>query len=245
MGKAVCLTPGVIFALITALCIFIKNKWTTKFSWHGIWENGINFSFWMRDMFLWINSFQPLKGKAVHWNPCALVCYWSGYNCRNTEIEAQIATLRAELLHKEQENEIVQLQLAKEREDREKAERQVLHLLFPTATQNQADTVPATLVNTKDINRGISGSLYLFKEVLAADVSRLLFGSQNLTQQCASKPQIIINFALREGCVTKKTMMNVLELEAIAEVPLSRLAKCLNAPQCPAQQTSPSALCVV
>ena len=52
--------------------------------------------------------------------------YWKIYlQNRNTEIEAQIAALRAELLHKEQENDIVQLQLAKEREDREKAERQV------------------------------------------------------------------------------------------------------------------------
>ena len=40
-------------------------------------------------------------------------------------MEAQIAALRAELLHKEQENERVQLQLAKEKEDRERAERQV------------------------------------------------------------------------------------------------------------------------
>lgn len=44
---------------------------------------------------------------------------------RNTEVEGQIASLRAELLHKEQENERVQLQLVKEREDRERAQRQV------------------------------------------------------------------------------------------------------------------------
>ena len=41
-------------------------------------------------------------------------------------MEGQIASLRAELLHKDQENERVQLQLVKEREDREKAQRQVL-----------------------------------------------------------------------------------------------------------------------
>ena len=40
-------------------------------------------------------------------------------------MEAQIAALRAELLHKEQENERVQLQLTKEKEERERAERQV------------------------------------------------------------------------------------------------------------------------
>ena len=51
-----------------------------------------------------------------------------GFLCRNTEVEGQIASLRAELLHKEQENERVQLQLVKEREDREKAQRQVLFL---------------------------------------------------------------------------------------------------------------------
>ena len=40
-------------------------------------------------------------------------------------MEAQIGSLRAELLHKEQEHERVQLQLVKEREDRERAQRQV------------------------------------------------------------------------------------------------------------------------
>lgn len=40
-------------------------------------------------------------------------------------MEGQIASLRAELLHKEQENERVQLDLLKEREDREKAQKQV------------------------------------------------------------------------------------------------------------------------
>jgi len=39
-------------------------------------------------------------------------------------VEFQIASLRAELLHKEQENERVQLDLLKEREDREKAQKQ-------------------------------------------------------------------------------------------------------------------------
>ena len=44
---------------------------------------------------------------------------------RNAEVEAQIAHLRAELLHKEQENERVQTQLAQEKAERERAERQV------------------------------------------------------------------------------------------------------------------------
>jgi hypothetical protein len=44
---------------------------------------------------------------------------------RNAEVEQQIAQLRAELLHKEQENELVQMQLAKEKEERERAQRQV------------------------------------------------------------------------------------------------------------------------
>ena len=50
------------------------------------------------------------------------------------EVEAQIASLRAELLHKEQENERVQLQLLKEREDREKAQKKVL--FFPLCIAN-------------------------------------------------------------------------------------------------------------
>ena len=45
--------------------------------------------------------------------------------CRNAEIEAQIAHLRAELLHKEQENDRVQLQLTQEKEERERAQRKV------------------------------------------------------------------------------------------------------------------------
>jgi len=45
--------------------------------------------------------------------------------CRNADVEAQIAHLRAELLHKEQENERVQAALAREVEERERAERQV------------------------------------------------------------------------------------------------------------------------
>lgn len=44
---------------------------------------------------------------------------------RNAEIEAQIAHLRAELLHKDQENERVQLQLHQEKEERERAQRKV------------------------------------------------------------------------------------------------------------------------
>ena len=46
---------------------------------------------------------------------------------RNADVEEQIAHLRAELLHKEQENERVQLQLVKEKEERERAERQAGH----------------------------------------------------------------------------------------------------------------------
>lgn len=48
-----------------------------------------------------------------------------GCACSNADVEEQIAHLRAELLHKEQENDRVQLQLAKEKEERERAERQV------------------------------------------------------------------------------------------------------------------------
>lgn len=40
-------------------------------------------------------------------------------------MEEQIAHLRAELLHKEQETQRVQLQLVKEKEERERAERKV------------------------------------------------------------------------------------------------------------------------
>lgn len=49
----------------------------------------------------------------------------ASYMCRNAEIEAQIAHLRAELLHKEQENDRVQLQLTQEKEERERAQRKV------------------------------------------------------------------------------------------------------------------------
>jgi len=42
----------------------------------------------------------------------------------NADVEAQIAHLRAELLHKEQENERVQAALAREVEERARAERQ-------------------------------------------------------------------------------------------------------------------------
>ena len=44
---------------------------------------------------------------------------------RNAEVEAQIAHLRAELLHKEQDNDRVQLQLQQEKEERERAQRKV------------------------------------------------------------------------------------------------------------------------
>ena len=47
---------------------------------------------------------------------------------RNAEIEAQIAHLRAELLHKEQENDRVQLQLTQEKEERERAQRKVRYM---------------------------------------------------------------------------------------------------------------------
>eukprot|EP00891_Asterochloris_glomerata_P009575 jgi/Astpho2/9575/e_gw1.00146.42.1_t len=43
----------------------------------------------------------------------------------NAEIEAQIAQLRAALLHKEQEHDRMQLQLAQEKEEREKVQRKV------------------------------------------------------------------------------------------------------------------------
>ncbi len=46
-------------------------------------------------------------------------------HCRNAEIEAQIAQLRAALLHKEQEHDRMQLQLAQEKEEREKVQRKV------------------------------------------------------------------------------------------------------------------------
>ena len=45
--------------------------------------------------------------------------------CSNADVEEQIGHLRAELLHKEQETQRVQLQLAKEVEERERAERKV------------------------------------------------------------------------------------------------------------------------
>ena len=47
------------------------------------------------------------------------------YGRHHADVEAQIQQLRAALLHKEQEHELVQLQLAKEKEERERAERQV------------------------------------------------------------------------------------------------------------------------
>ena len=56
--------------------------------------------------------------------------------CRNVEIEAQIAHLRAELLHKEQENDRVQLQLTQEKEERERAQRKVI--IFSSAVSRLA-----------------------------------------------------------------------------------------------------------
>ena len=47
--------------------------------------------------------------------------------CRNAEVEEQIAHLRAELLHKEQENMCVQLQLQQEVLERERAQKKVVH----------------------------------------------------------------------------------------------------------------------
>ena len=45
---------------------------------------------------------------------------------RNADVEAEIGQLRAQLLHKDQENERVQLQLQEEKEERERAQRKVL-----------------------------------------------------------------------------------------------------------------------
>ena len=58
---------------------------------------------------------------SVGCKPCDMV--WGARS--NADVEAQIAHLRAELLHKEQENERVQAALAREVEERERAERQV------------------------------------------------------------------------------------------------------------------------
>ena len=44
---------------------------------------------------------------------------------RNADVEAEIGQLRAQLLHKDQENERVQLQLQEEKEERERAQRKV------------------------------------------------------------------------------------------------------------------------
>jgi hypothetical protein len=45
--------------------------------------------------------------------------------CSNAEVEAEIAALRAQLLHKEQEHERVALALEQEKEERERAQRKV------------------------------------------------------------------------------------------------------------------------
>ncbi|KAA6426660.1 MAG: CENPE type kinesin [Trebouxia sp. A1-2] len=58
----------------------------------------------------------------------------------NAEIEAQIAHLRAELLHKEQENDRVQLQLTQEKEERERAQRKVDHMTKLMLEGNKDET---------------------------------------------------------------------------------------------------------
>ena len=45
--------------------------------------------------------------------------------CRDAAVEADIQQLRAELLHREQANGLVQLQLLEEKEERERAQRKV------------------------------------------------------------------------------------------------------------------------
>ena len=73
---------------------------------------------------------------------------------RNAEIEAQIAHLRAELLHKEQENDRVQLQLTQEKEERERAQRKVtythpsLHCVSPLT----AIFLPGTAVASRNLS---------------------------------------------------------------------------------------------
>jgi hypothetical protein len=61
---------------------------------------------------------------------------------RNAEVEAQIAHLRAELLHKEQENARVQMQLEKEKEERERAQRQVLSLSLSLSPPSLSPALP-------------------------------------------------------------------------------------------------------
>lgn len=56
--------------------------------------------------------------------------HFAGGIHRNAEVEAQIAHLRAELLHKEQDNDRVQLQLQQEKEERERAQRKVSFVFF-------------------------------------------------------------------------------------------------------------------
>ena len=59
--------------------------------------------------------------------------------CRNAEIEAQIAQLRAALLHKEQEHDRMQLQLAQEKEEREKVQRKVSDAGRSTAQRQERE----------------------------------------------------------------------------------------------------------
>ena len=54
----------------------------------------------------------------------------SCFSYSNAEVEEQIAHLRAELLHKEQENMCVQLQLQQEVQQRERAQKKVCSLLM-------------------------------------------------------------------------------------------------------------------
>ena len=56
----------------------------------------------------------------AHMSPAIFLCIRS-----NTDVEAEIGQLRAQLLHKDQENERVQLQLQEEKEERERAQRKV------------------------------------------------------------------------------------------------------------------------
>ena len=67
-----------------------------------------------------------LAGTAAGFQAGRHVFKFASCMCRNAEIEAQIAHLRAELLHKEQENDRVQLQLTQEKEERERAQRKVI-----------------------------------------------------------------------------------------------------------------------
>lgn len=108
-------------------------------------------------------------------------------------MEGQIASLRAELLHKEQENERVQLQLVKEREDREKAQRQVCFsstpCLWRTSFQYTLDGAPKLT---------FSWSCHI--NLLASFVSLSCQVSQvYLKEPCSSKEHELIFAASRKG----------------------------------------------